>query len=366
MTRWTGPAVAMAVACLTTTPATASVEQWTTASITQLVLEARNAAADGLDTDRYGTADRAIGPAAAETYALRLASDLSRGRVQDRAAHSWYMEAASPTDADLQHGLDQALDRGDLHGWLQSLRPADPSYAAIRRAFTATTDPVAKDRFRANMERWRWMPRDLPQGERIVVNVPTYRLAYVRPDGTVSAHDVVVGAARTPTPQLMAEASSVVVNPPWNVPSSIARGLRAGRKYRAIRTSGGGRRLQQAPGPGNALGRYKIEMPNAHAIYLHDTPAKGLFERNARAYSHGCIRVKGIAELAAELAGSADEPRDLSDALSTTRTRWFGLGRRVPVMIVYFTVEAQDDGGLVSYPDVYGRDRRLLDAMASR
>lgn len=344
-------------------PAMAREDQWTAREMRQMVMEARAAADDGLDPASYGSTDRGIVAASAERYALQLASDLSRGRVRDRAAHSWYIESTGPADAELTQGLERALDQGDLHGWLQSLRPSDPSYDVLRRRLAATKEPAARNRLRANLERWRWMPRDLPQGERILVNVPTYRLAYVREDGSVETHDVIVGAARTPTPQLMADATNVVVNPPWNVPSSIARGLRAGRKYRAIKTADGGRRLRQAPGPGNALGQYKIEMPNAHAIYLHDTPAKGLFSRETRAFSHGCIRVKGVARLAAELAGTPEEPRDLSDIVATRKTRWLDLGRRIPVMIVYFTSEVQDDGTVTTYPDIYGRDMKLAKAL---
>lgn len=344
-------------------PASARVDQWTAASIRSLVAEARAAESDGLDPAQYGSSDQGMSAVAAEGRAMRLASDLARGRVRDRTAHSWYIESSGPADMELQEGLAAALDDGDLRGWLQTLRPTDPSYASLRQALSKSRDPATRTRLKANLERWRWMPRTLPDGERIVVNVPTYRLSYVREDGSVLSHDVIVGAARTPTPQLMADATNVVVNPPWNVPSSIAKGLRAGRKYRAIRTEGGGRRLQQAPGPGNALGQYKIEMPNDHAIYLHDTPAKGLFARQARAFSHGCIRVKGVAELAAELAGTADEPRDLSQIVATRKTRWLGLGRRIPVMIVYFTAEVQDDGSVRSYPDIYGRDVKLVKAL---
>ncbi len=356
-------AIAVATVAMAASPAQAREDQWGQREMRQLAREARLSADDGLDPSSYGADDASMSAAAAEGYALRLASDLSRGRVRNRTAHGWHIESMAPADVELEDGLATALDRGDLGGWFQSLRPSDPSYSVLRRRLAATREPVARARLKANLERWRWMPRDLPSGERIVVNVPAYRLAYVRDDGTVRIHDVIVGAARTPTPQLMADATNVVVNPPWNVPASIARGLRAGRKYRAIRTEGGGRRLQQAPGPGNALGQYKIEMPNEHAIYLHDTPSKGLFSRETRAFSHGCIRVKGVADLASELAGSVDEPRDLSDIVSTRKTRWLPLGRRIPVIIVYFTTEVQDDGTVATYPDVYGRDARLIKAL---
>jgi murein L,D-transpeptidase YcbB/YkuD len=353
----------VAAASALASPAMAREDQWTPDDMRRLVAEAKAAAGDGLDPARYGAASATMSPAAAEAYALGLASDLSRGRVRNRASQRWYIASVGPTDADLAGELAAALDAHDLAGWFRSLRPADPSYAALGRALAASRDPVERARLKANLERWRWMPRMLPQGERIVVNVPTYRLSYVRPDGGVDVHDVVVGAVRTPTPQLMADATHVVVNPPWNVPASIARGLRAGRRYRAIATGDGGRRLQQAPGPGNALGQYKIEMPNDHAIYLHDTPAKGLFSREARAYSHGCVRVRGIGALAAELSGSDGSPRDLSEMVAARRTRWLPLGRTVPVMIVYFTAEAQEDGSVRSYPDVYGLDAALARAV---
>jgi murein L,D-transpeptidase YcbB/YkuD len=129
-------------------------------------------------------------------------------------------------------------------------------------------------------------------------------------------------------------------------------------------TIGGKARIRQRPGPNNALGRIKIDMPNDHAIYLHDTPARWAFGKPQRALSHGCIRVQGIERLAAEIAG----PDKVQKALSTQATRTITLGSEIPVYLAYFTVEANGDGDLVTHPDPYDRDSELaasLDAHRS-
>ena len=354
--------LALASLCVAT-PAQSREDQWSAGAIAALMEEAVKASYDGLNPADYGSLDKNMTAAQAEDYALRLASDLARGKVRDRSAHEWFIDAPAKPDNELAYELAQALDEQDLQSWFQSLRPDDPSYEVLRERLKVAKTPAEKVRLKANLERWRWMPRDLPQGERIIVNVPTYRLAYVQEDGAVDIHDVVVGTKRTPTPQLMADATDVVINPPWNVPPSIAKGLRAGKKYRAIPTGSGGYRLQQRPGPGNALGRFKIEMPNDHAIYLHDTPSKGLFSEEERAFSHGCIRVKGIARLAAKLASETQDSSEFAPILASLKTRWLPIGKTIPVMILYFTAEVQDDGTIQTYPDIYGRDEKLVKAL---
>ena len=300
----------------------------------------------------------------AQNAALALAHDYAHGRVAVRDRFDWFVAAPPPDPEALGKGLDQALAEGRVRNWLRSLLPTDPRYAALRKALAAVgPDDPRRSSILANLERWRWMPRG-GAGERYLwVNVPSFRVALIE-DGVEQASFVaVVGAPDTPTPALSSTARSVVVNPWWNVPRSIVAsgevkpGTRAARQGFEFAANG---RVRQKPGPANALGRIKIELPNPHAIYLHDTPAKALFAAKDRARSHGCIRVQDIEGLADRLAS---EPAAVFDALAGRDTRTIPVEQSWPVWIVYFTLDLDAQGRLVSYPDIYGHDAALVAAL---
>jgi L,D-transpeptidase YcbB len=209
------------------------------------------------------------------------------------------------------------------------------------------------------------MPRTLG-ARHVLVNVPAFTAALVD-DGRVTArHRAVVGAVRTPTPQLNATITAVTINPWWTVPQSIIReqGGRFGGGYQVTRTANG-ISVRQPPGPRNALGRVKIEMPNEHAIYLHDTPSQALFGRPARAFSHGCIRTQNVRDFAALLlqptGGWGRE--EIDAAIGTGRNQSVPVAAPIPVYIAYFTAAATSDGDIVRYNDVYGRDRPVRQAL---
>jgi murein L,D-transpeptidase YcbB/YkuD len=216
------------------------------------------------------------------------------------------------------------------------------------------------------MERWRWMPRDLGHERHLWVNVPSQRVALVKNGFESASYVAVIGAPKTPTPAVSAVARAVVINPWWTVPGGMIRrgevpsGPAAARRGYVVTRNGTGWRIRQRPGPGNALGRVKIDMPNAWAIYLHDTPAKGAFASANRARSHGCIRVQGIDQLAHTLAA---DPEPITKALSGRATREIALGRGWPVWIVYFTLDLDRAGQLAALPDVYNRDSALVTAL---
>ena len=117
-------------------------------------------------------------------------------------------------------------------------------------------------------------------------------------------------------------------------------------------------RVQQAPGPRDALGRVKIDMPNPMSIYLHDTPNRPAFNREDRALSHGCIRVQNIEDLAGQLRGSDDLEESLADP---SKTKVLQLEKSIPVYIVYFTAQADADGTVNLLDAPYGRDQALLE-----
>lgn len=249
----------------------------------------------------------------------------------------------------------------------------------------------------ANMERLRWLPRDL-EPDHILVNVPDAQLSLVLGGKEVLVSRVIVGKPATPTPILRAEGAGLTVNPPWNVPESIARSeilpkLKADRSYlkkqdmvllngppgdpygltvawRSIPKGTFPYLIQQHPGGGNPLGTVKLELPNKFDVYLHDTPAKKYFARANRDISHGCIRVERILPLASyALSKTPDDMAVIVDAISRGETKYFPLKRQLPVYFVYQTAFPDAAGVLQFRPDIYGRDQRMIamqNAKASR
>jgi murein L,D-transpeptidase YcbB/YkuD len=123
--------------------------------------------------------------------------------------------------------------------------------------------------------------------------------------------------------------------------------------------------LRQQPGPDNALGRVKFIFPNPHSVFLHDTPHRELFDHPERAFSSGCIRIERPLELAALLLEDAYDspPPDIAGIIRSGDTRRIRLTHPVPVIIVYLTASIDDDGSLLFYKDIYGRDEKALELL---
>jgi len=331
---------------------------------------------EGLDPADYGpdrlraaiagNNDAALSAVATPIF-LRLVSDLSGGSVRGRSRVDWHMTDPTLDSAGQQRLLAQVIRGGGVGAALDSLLPTHPQYAGLKRALAATAedDSARRDLIRTNMERWRWMPRNL--GPRhVLVNVPAFTAALVEDGRVLARHRAVVGKRTTPTPQLNAQITAVTLNPWWNVPQSIIaeNGGHFGAGYEVRRTAGG-ISVRQPPGPRNALGRVKIEMPNEHAIYLHDTPSQALFGRPVRAFSHGCIRTQNVRDFAALLlapTGQWDRAQ-IDRGIDTGRNQSVPLAAPIPVYIAYFTAAATSDGDVVTYGDVYGRDGPVRQAL---
>ena len=250
--------------------------------------------------------------------------------------------------------------------------------------------PVTRADILANMERWRWMPRELGEFH-VFVNIPEFRLRINRGGVEEYTTRVVVGTVKNQTPIFSDNIRHVVVNPYWNVPSSIIRGEVAPAVLRnpgyldsqnmdllyngspvspwqvnwsMVSTSNFPFRVRQRPGPGNALGQIKFLFPNKHDVYLHDTPSKSLFSRDARAFSHGCVRVENPMEFAdALMANEPNISRASLEAMFGSSERWVNPTQQIPVHLAYFTVKVTEGGELVSFGDVYGHNAALIEAM---
>ncbi len=327
--------------------------------------------AEGLTPSVYGPerlraalGDEAARTRVADEIFLKLAGDLSGGHVRGADRVSWYMAPSGAGEAERQRLLGVAKS-GDVVEVLNGLLPTHAQYIGLRRALAQTEagDTRRRDLIRTNMERWRWLPRNL--GERhVIVNVPAFTAALVEDGQVVARHRAVVGAVSTPTPQLSATITAVTFNPWWTVPQSIIRGMRSFGGYQ-VTQRGNYRIVRQPPGPANSLGRVKIEMPNEHAIYLHDTPSQSLFNRPVRAFSHGCIRthaVRDFAELLLQPTGQWNRAQ-IDETIATGRTVQARMAAPIPVYISYFTAAATNDGNIVTYTDVYGRDTRVRQAL---
>ena len=235
------------------------------------------------------------------------------------------------------------------------------------------------DRVAANMERWRWLPRDLGKTY-VMVNIPDYTLKVVHDHDVVWRTKIVVGKPQTPTPLLTATMDSVLVNPSWYVPQSIIQNEllpryasdpnifdRMGLEVK--KGPDGNISVVQPPGAANALGRIKFNFPNKFQVYLHDTPEKKLFSYDRRAFSHGCMRVEDptkFGEIMLHLAmnGRTPDSRQLY-AMFGQDERTFKLSSRPMVHLTYQTAFVDDAGRLVLRDDIYGFDTRISAIMHS-
>lgn len=244
----------------------------------------------------------------------------------------------------------------------------------IGKGVLTALNTTPKERIRTmlvNMERLRWVPES-NSPDMILVNIPEFRM-HVYEQGQVAwSMDVVVGNSATRTVIFSDTLSRVVFSPTWSVPASIVRNeilpaMKKNPNYLAskgMEIIGGTADLpmiRQKPGPGNALGRVKFLFPNEYSIYFHDTPSKGGFAREKRAFSHGCIRLSEPAKLAEYLlrndtAWTADS---IKTAMFSGKERYVKLTEKRPVTIGYFTAWVDGAGRVNFREDVYGHDERL-------
>jgi L,D-transpeptidase YcbB len=225
----------------------------------------------------------------------------------------------------------------------------------------------------ANMERWRWIPRDLGKTH-VMVNLPDFTLRLMHNGSMLWTTRIVIGKPAMPTPLLTETMKYITVNPTWNVPQSIVQNeyLPALAQDPTVLERMGlhvvndrdGVHIYQPPGDGNALGRLRFNFPNRFDVYQHDTPEKFLFKEERRAFSHGCMRVQDPVKYA-QLLLSIERPNEgyTEDKIR----RMFGNNEQdiqfpapIPVHLTYQTAYVEDDGQLVIRSDVYGLDSRVL------
>ncbi len=240
---------------------------------------------------------------------------------------------------------------------------------------------------RANMERRRWLtPRD--ENPRIVVNIPDFSLRVVNDGHMVFGMKAIVGREERATPVFSSNMTYLVVNPYWHVPSTILRedifpkvrksiSYLSKERLKVIDARGqeinpyainwkqaNPRRfpyiLRQEPGEKNSLGRLKFMFPNSHDVYIHDTPYKTLFDKTARGFSSGCIRVEEPLKLAHYLLANDGKSIDVCGLMESEKNKHISLSKPVKVYIDYWTVGVDANGRAMFFDDLYGHDRTLL------
>lgn len=226
-----------------------------------------------------------------------------------------------------------------------------------------------------NMERCRWISPNISREKQyVVVNIPAYKLLYMKDDKVALESNVVVGTTMNQTVIFSGKMKYIVFSPYWNIPQSIIKnevlpGIAKNKNYLASHNmEWNGGQVRQKPGVRNSLGLVKFLFPNSNNIYLHDTPSKGLFQRDGRAFSHGCIRVEKPKELAqAILAEDTNWDSEKIDiAMNKGTETWYTIKNEIPVYIGYFTAWKDRDGQVNFYNDVYGRDSQLAELLTEK
>ena len=301
----------------------------------------------------------------------------------------------STLDAELVQGLKNFQRRNGL----------DMDGALGGGTFVELTKPLLEraQQIELTLERWRWLP-PRPEGPSIFVNIPRFRLLAFKTiedrESDMLAMNVIVGKSypSSRTPVFAADMKYIIFRPYWDVPYSITvremlPAIRNDPAYLARQRleivagygdntpalaptpenlealAGGKLRLRQQPGPDNALGLVKFMLPNPYNVYLHSTPAQALFERSARAFSHGCVRVVDPVGLAEQiLRGDPNWTREkIVQAMNGTRPTQVNLKQPLRVFIVYGTAIANEQGEVYFSPDIYGHDEKLAELLrASR
>lgn len=275
----------------------------------------------------------------------------------------------------------------------QAEQNLDVDGAVGRQTRASLNVPVAQriDQLRVNLERGRWLLHEA-KGNFVLVDIAGYRIQLFRDGKPVWSARTQVGKPFRRTPIIKSKITYVTFNPTWTIPPTILKediipkikqdaGYLAANGIRVLDYRGneldpagidwdrpGNILLRQDAGPQNPLGQVVIRFPNAHAIYLHDTPSKTHFERSQRAFSSGCIRVERPLELVELLFNDPQRwSRDAIEAvIATGVTRDVGLALPVPILVTYSTVGLASDGRVVFKQDIYERDAALLAALQQK
>jgi murein L,D-transpeptidase YcbB/YkuD len=317
------------------------------------------------------------------------------GALRSRLIVSGDLDESTDSDHCLfDEGLEQGIRRFQKRHGLDIDGIVGPATLA------ALNVPVEERirQIKVNMERWRRLPYEF--GRRyILVNIADFKLGVVENDKALITMRVVVGRRSRPTPVFTGKMTYMELNPYWHIPPTIAKedilpniwkdpayllkaNIRVFRGWKAqapeinplsidwLQTTAKGFpfKLRQEPGPSNALGRIKFMFPNKFDVYLHDTPARALFEKTKRSSSSGCIRIEKPIELADYLVqGDPKWTREkILAVINTSKTQIVLMREPIAVHVLYWTAWVDEDDTVQFRDDIYGRDKLLTEALSDR
>ena len=317
---------------------------------------------------------------------VEYTNNLANGCLLNTEGFTAYKQKVSASDIQRKLHAGQSIE--------QILRPYVPEYrqfSALIKAYHSTNDPKLKHKIRLNIERVKLMKPGLGKTYALV-NIPEFKVRVIEKDRTAVKMKVVVGKPKNQTPIFSEELKYIVLNPTWNVPDSIARNEIIPK---ALKNSGylkshrlvvrkdynldspaqsfnpslaknyvGGEgpvpfKFIEIPSNRNALGRVKFIFPNHHSVYMHDTPAKSLFKRKTRAFSHGCVRLEKPQYMLEYLSKNytAHDYEDVMKKYNSMKTHYLKIVKRLPVHTTYLTTYVDDEGRLISLGDIYKFDK---------
>lgn len=250
----------------------------------------------------------------------------------------------------------------------------------ITEAFLKDLNVPAVERLKqiyVNMNRMRWMPNK-PEGNLLVANIPEFVVHAYEGTNKVFSMNVVVGKEGHNTMMFTGDLNQIVFSPYWNIPPSIVKSeilpamendpdYLARNNMEIVSENGDLPTIRQLPGPKNSLGKVKFLFPNSFNIYFHDTPAKSLFSREKRAYSHGCIRLEEPEKMANYLLRNNSEwtASRISQAMNSGEEKYVKLKDPVPVFISYYTAWVDEQGRMNFREDIYDHDKKIKTKMFS-
>ncbi|HXW20926.1 MAG TPA: L,D-transpeptidase family protein [Roseiarcus sp.] len=307
-----------------------------------------------------------------EELTLVRASLGAIGRSADGADAAGSLRSGDPRAlARLPFEADAKARRSALRAQTADLALSSEDADLGRLAPPASPSRALEASILANMEMWRWEPRDMGE-QRIEVNVADFTLRVLHGEDTLLSTRIIVGKPDWQTPIFSNVMRYILVNPSWRVPPSIIRKEMLPkladdpdyltRQGFEVTQKGDTIEVRQPPGERNALGHIAFMFPNEHSVYLHDTPSRELFMASRRAFSHGCVRVDQPMRLAELVMGGNWSEQRLRSLIGETERTIF-LPRPVPIHIEYFTAFVDEAGALQTRDDVYGHMQRVESAL---
>ena len=303
--------------------------------------------------------------------------------IDERLISGGYLPASAVNPADTQYNPQRvaAMEKFQSRHGLQ----ADGIMGAGTLTELNISAAQRRDQLRINLERWRWIAPDI-EDESLLVDIDGGYLSYYRDRDLVWKTRTQVGRAQRQTPPLKSMLTRLTLNPTWTVPPTILKkdklpAIRADSNFlaehqlRVLDFEGneldpanidwqrpGGIMLRQDAGPKNPLGQMALRFPNPFSVYLHDTPSQALFAKAPRTFSSGCVRVEAVHQVL-ELLLTPAEQQQVNELLASGRTFEYKLPRRMPIVMAYWTAEADENGQPLYRPDIYGHDASLVAAL---